>query len=448
MARRFDGLDRRTFLKAMGLGAAAVPLLPSLNSFAQAGSIPKRFIVFFTPNGTILDAWKPTGTETNFQFGEILQPLNSYKDDLLILQGLNMNSTKSGPGDGHMKGMGHLLTGDDLERYGPNGEEFKCAGKTPCAGFAGGKSIDQLIADESAPADIKAKSLTLGVQTKGANVWTRMVYRGPNRYVDPIDNPMDVYTSLFPAGFAPDDPNAKRLIASRRSILDYANSRYKALKQRIDSQDIPAVDAHLEGIRAIERRLAANSNTGCSRPDAPATIDHNKSSNFPAVGKLQMDMMVAALRCDLTRVATLQWSRSVSGTVHSWAGTKSSGHHSMSHDSAKHKSDLIKINRWYAEQFAYLVGQLKSIPEGNGTLLDNTVILWGNELADGDRHTRNDMPFVLAGNAGGYFKTGRHLKYNGDHHNNLLVSIANAMGVPITTFGNREYSDGPLPNLT
>jgi hypothetical protein len=450
--KRLTAIDRRSFLKGLGLGAAAIPLMRSLPSYAQSEQAPKRMIAFFSPNGTILDNWYPKGSETDFTLSRILAPLAPFKKHLVVLRGMNMNSTKSGPGDGHMKGMGHLLTGTDLERTGPNGEEFKCGGSDPCAGFAGGVSIDQLIANRVVPASVNFKSLTLGVQTGGANVWTRMVYRGPNAPVDPDDNPHSVFGKLFPAGFNQTSVDARRLLAQKKSILDHVTRELTALKGRVDTADAPLFEAHLEGIRSIERRLDGTE-VQCATPAEPGALDHRKRDNFPTVGKLQMDMIAAAFACDLARVATLQWSKSVSNVVHKWIGItgdgSSVGHHAMSHESTTYKENLTKINIWYAKQFAYLLGKLAAIPEGDGTLLDNTVVLWGNELSDADRHSRNDMPFVLAG-MGKRFSTGstgRYLTYRGDSHNNLLVSIANAVGVGINSFGNAKYCDGPLKGL-
>ena len=157
-----------------------------------------------------------------------------------------------------------------------------------------------------------------------------------------------------------------------------------------------------------------------------------------------------SLACDLTRVASIQWSTSVSNKVFSWLGI-SEGHHDLSHEGDTNgdaQSKLIQINTWYAEQFAYLVAALKAVPEGDGTMLDNTVILWCNELGIGNLHSRTDVPYVLAGGCGGYFKTGRHLQYDGENHNNLMVSLCNAMDVNVSTFGNPAYCTGPLSKLT
>jgi len=160
--------------------------------------------------------------------------------------------------------------------------------------------------------------------------------------------------------------------------------------------------------------------------------------------------MVMAMACDLTRVGTLQWTHSVGGQLFSWLGA-TRGHHDMSHDpdsNVESKEMLTKINVWFAEQLAALIAAMKQVPEEGGTLFDNTVILWVNELSRGNAHSHPDMPFVLAGGAGGRIKTGRYLKYAGTvPHNNLLVSLLNAFGSDVRTFGNPAYCTGPLAGL-
>jgi hypothetical protein len=182
------------------------------------------------------------------------------------------------------------------------------------------------------------------------------------------------------------------------------------------------------------------------------SVPASANDSFPAVGSLQMDLLTMALACDITRVASLQWSRSVSQTRFSWLNI-TEGHHDLSHrpdDDAGAVDKLTRINTWYAQQLAGLISRLAATPDGaGGTLFDNTLILWCNELAKGNTHGRVGAPYVLAGSAGGALRTGRYLAYDGQGlpHNNLLVSILNAMGVPDTTFGRAEWCTGPLTGL-
>jgi hypothetical protein len=186
-------------------------------------------------------------------------------------------------------------------------------------------------------------------------------------------------------------------------------------------------------------------------PTMGPTIDPLATANFPAAGKLHMDIFVAAFACGLTRIGTLQWGGSTSEQQFPWLGINS-GHHTMSHvgdGDLGNMAQLVKINNWYAQQFAYLLGKLDAIQEGTGTLLDNSIVAWTNELSKGNTHSSHNIPWVLAGSAGGYFRTGRFIQYATEQpHNNLLVSFMNAMGLANeTTFGERAVCTGPLTGL-
>ncbi|WP_224242184.1 DUF1552 domain-containing protein [Hyalangium gracile] len=438
-------MSRRTLLRGLAGVGIALPFLEAMEAQAATAAAPKRFVFVFSANGTIPPNWTPTGTETAFTLGSILAPLNEFKSKLLILDNLNMQSAGFGPGDAHQKGMAQLLTGTELQ----SGTLFP-GGDSSTVGWGGGISVDQEIANKVGQND-RFPSLLFGVQTGGANIWSRMSYSGPGTPLPPEDNPRGMFDRIF-ANFNTDPQGLAELRFRRQSVLDSTKDDFLRLKTRLGGTDLQKVDAHLESIRDIERRLdleATAPGAACVKPAQPASMDHMKNENYPAVGRLQMDLLAMALTCNLTKVATLQWSRSVSQVSHPWAGV-ADRHHDLSHfgDSDTVVQDkLTKINTWYAQQFAYLLGKLNSITEGDKKLLDNTAVLWGNELGKGNSHTRNDVPFVLAGSCGGYFRTGRYLKYNNAWHNDLLVSVLNAMGVPATKFGNPAHCKGPLPNL-
>jgi hypothetical protein len=176
-------------------------------------------------------------------------------------------------------------------------------------------------------------------------------------------------------------------------------------------------------------------------------LDARKNDNAPALGKLQMDLMVMALACDLTRVASLMWTNSVGQMSFPWIGI-TDRQHDLSHNGDSDtvsKDKLIKMNTWYSEQFAYLLTRLNDVKEGAGTLLDNTLVLWGNELGKGNSHTRDNIPFVLAGGAGGAVKTGQYLVADKRPHNDLLLAVCHAMGMTgLTTFGDSRFCTGVL----
>jgi hypothetical protein len=210
-------------------------------------------------------------------------------------------------------------------------------------------------------------------------------------------------------------------------------------------------------VQSIQDRLAKSAiefdGTICKRYDQGAPMDVSRVSNMPEIAKLHMDMMAMAFACDVTRVASLMWTQSTAGHIYSWLGDEiREGHHSLAHkgdEDTQKVAQNTEINRWHAEQLAYFIQKLKEIPEGDGTVFDNTVILWTNEQAKGNNHDRRNMPFVLAGSAGGYFRTGRFISQSSETgHNKLLVSLMNAMGIEGDTFGNPDYGTGPIADLT
>ena len=227
---------------------------------------------------------------------------------------------------------------------------------------------------------------------------------------------------------------------------------YGALARELGGEDRQKLEQHLDAV--AQHREAARRAGGPRRrvrrcPTLGGAIDVYANDNYPAIGRLQIDLLAMALACDLTRVATIQWSATQAGKVFTWLG-QSETHHELSHSSlgdADKQQQLIDIGRWHAEQLAYLLGQARRRPGGHGTLLDNTLVLWCTDIAQGQSHARRDMPYVIAGGAGGALRTGRYLRYAGDPHNNLLVALCNAMGVDVTTFGNPAYCTGPLPGL-
>jgi hypothetical protein len=448
-------LNRRALLRGAGGVAIGLPFLEAMRPFgvrrAAAGNTPpKRFIVFFSPDGNIRENWTPTGTETSFTLSRILAPLAGNQQSLVVLDGVEnqVGGYAAHPGDDHMKGMGTMLTGIGLLPGTTQG------GAGDPAGLAGGISVDQQIAT-TIGAGTKFRSLELGVQSGSpGTVWGYTAYAGANQPLPPDNNPASVWNRVF-AAFGGTSDAVLRQQAERRSVLDAVTQSYTKLNPRLGAADKAKLDEHLGNIRDLELRLTASGNSGgsCTKPAAPDTIDYKANANFPAVGKLQMDLLVMAMACDLTRVGTLQWEQSVGGARFTWVDPAiTRDHHDMSHDgdgATDTLEMLTKINIWYAQQLNYLLDALKNAKEADGSsMLDNTLVLWVNELSRGNVHSHDHMPFLLAGGAGGALRTGRFLSYpKSVSHNNLLVSCMNLMGVPGTTFGDPAFCTGPLANL-
>jgi hypothetical protein len=432
-------ISRRGLLGA-GAALAASSLVPRYLE-AAGTTPPTRLLIVFSANGTIYNSWAPTGTETNFKLSPILTPLAPFQNKLLVLTGVNVKSAGNGPGDDHMKGMGHMLTGTELLPGNTQG-----GAGTP-AGFAGGISIDQRIAQDIGM-QTRFPSLEFGVMVQNSDVWARMIYSGANQPLPPMEDPMKAFTRIF-SGSQLSSQQMAILLARRKSTLDYAQSTLAGLAPRVSADDRLRVQQHQDSIRQIEEQLLAQT-SGCTAPMV-SSIKLTDINNYPTIGQTQMDILVAALACGQTRIASLQWSRSVSDIPMPWLNI-GTGHHTLSHkpdSDSTSQSQLVSINTWYAQQFAYLLQKLDSVKESNGTLLDNCLVLWVNELAKGNVHSHNPLPVVIAGKCGGAIRPGRLLSYaTAVPHNNLLVSIANAMGTKITTFGNSAYCTGPLTNLS
>ena len=426
-------LLRRTFLRGAAGATLALPLLEAMDTArAGGGGFARRFVVFFTPSGTVPPSWMPG---PDFALSPILQPLQPHRDDIIVLGGIDMKSS-GGDRKGHNRGIGALLTG--LEPLGGNDGD---------TGYANGISVDQRIA-EVVGGDTPFGSVELGVRVKSTFPSDRMSYTGPNQPIPPDDDPFAAFERLF-GGFGGDDGAALALAERRRSVLDAVMEDFHRLDGQLGSADRLKLEQHLDSVRRVEQRLdaLAGVSEACEPPTQPAEFNHYDSSRYPEVGALQTELLVMALACGLTRVASIMWSSALSGIVHTWLGL-TLDHHSYSHASDPASQEaLVSINTWYAERFAELLAAMKAIPEGDGTLLDNTVVFWGSELGKGQPHYCTKIPIVLAGSCGGYFATGQHVQYDGMSHNNLLLNFLEAMGVQDATFGDPAYCDGPLPEV-
>lgn len=451
MSRRSRRFSRRTFLRGAGGAALGLPLLSAMTprrAGAAAGQGPKRLIIVYTPNGTIPANFWPTGSETNFQLSPILAPLAAHQQDLIVLSGVDMLSSLSGPGDAHQKGTGQCLTATELQEGDFPGD----AGLS--AGWANGISVDQRVA-QALGAATPFPSLEFGVAVAGADVGSRISYRGPGQPLPPENSPYAMYDRIFRDSGGDDAALAKRTMR-RRAVLDSVFAQYASLRNELGTDDRQKVDNHVASLEQIEASLdKAQVEFGgeCQPLDQGDPIDVTRVSNMPVLGQLQMDLLAMALACDATRVATLMWTRSAGDNVYGWLGSDiREGHHSLAH---KGDEDAVKveqntrINIWYAEQLAYLIDKLKAIPEGEGTVFDNTVILWTNEQAKGNNHDRRGMPYLLAGSACGHFRTGRYVTLSGETgHNKLMVSLLHAMDVDDEEFGNPAFGTGPISGLT
>ena len=457
-------MKRREFIRNLGISTALLPFisgLPSLAS-ASAGARKQRLIVMFSPNGIVpatfwpdykpekkkgekkdaatpeapvekVEAPAPEPPPDEFLIRPILKPLEPFKERMLLLKGVS-NKVR-GDGDSHMRGMSCLLTG--IELFPGN---IQGGSDTP-AGWASGISIDQELKnflqrrDESRT---RLGSIEFGVAVPNrADPWTRMSYAGPNKPVAPVDDPYLLFEKLY--GRMKDKDTLK-------SILDDLTDDFRKVSAKVSSEDKRLLDEHLTFVREMERELQASDEQG--QQHAVPKLDPgvlNENDNIPKISRMQIDLLVNSFQNDFARIATLQYTNSVGNARMRWAGIEE-GHHTLSHDpdlNEQSQEKLTKINSWFAGELAYLCQRLAGTPEpgGNGTLLDNSLIVWTNELGKGNSHTLDNIPFVLLGN-GCDFKMGRFVKFEKAAHNRLWMSIANAMGHPMSTFGNPKLCQG------
>ncbi len=457
-------VSRREFLCDLGLSAAVLPFvlnLPSLG-FANQQARKQRLVVMFSPNGVVPSTFWPSEEGADFKLKESLSPLEPFKDRLLTLHGVC--DKVRGDGDNHMRGIGCLLTGVELFPGNIQGGSH-----TP-AGWASGLSIDQEIKNYLQANDTtrtRFGSLEFGVMVpERADTWTRMSYSGPNKPITPIDDPYQMFSKLY--GKMKDRESLK-------SILDDLQADLKKLASSVSAEDRQLLEEQTTFVRELEQELKASEKeaVGHAVPELEPGIKED-NDNMPKLCKLQIDLMVNSFASDFARVATFQITNSVGQAKMRWLDINE-GHHEISHSpdsDEKAQEKLTRINKWYAEQLAYLAKRLAETPEpgGQGSLLDNTLIVWTNELGKGNSHTLDNIPFVLVGNGldfkmgrsinfdknpqsrvlnaidqGVDFVTGKTIKPGKVAHNRLLLSLAHGFGHHITKFGNPDFcGDGPL----
>jgi len=430
--------SRRSFLA--GLGAAAMsPYLPLLNASGQEPTMPKRLVLFYTPHGTVKNQWKPSGTETNFTLGRLLKPLERHQKKINVLSGINMQDV--GVGAAHTKGLPLIWTGSKLLEETTFTREDGAGGKN--FGWNSSLSVDQRVA-QVIGAKSAYKSLEFGVRSGGSNPACRMIYTDARKPLAPATDPWAQFSRLF--GSATPEASGERL-----SALKVARAELERLSPKIASEEREKISAHMESLSNLEMRLTATAQL-CAGPTLKPKTDFNVVANTVAVVDSQIELIVAALACDLTRVASFQYSvGDTDNKPYPWLGINDAHHnltHSVDTDTASWEK-VMKIRVWYAEKFALLLDRLDSIKEGNGTLLDNTLVVWGTELGEGRTHSFKSTPFVTAGGAGGAIATGRYLEYEEKvDHNRLLVAICHAMGLSdVKTFGNIDKGTGPIARL-
>jgi Protein of unknown function (DUF1552) len=446
---RFSKISRRTALRGLGV-SIALPMLEAMGSGplragpAARDGIPLRVGFLYVPNGVHMADWTPRGSAgAGLEFPAILEPLAAVKDEILVLSGLTLNPARAlGDGGGdHARAMASFLTGRHPR-------------KTDGADLQAGISVDQLAAKEIGSAT-RFPSLEIGCEG-GRNggecdhgyscaYQSNLSWRGEATPVAKQTNPRLVFDRLFgaPPGDHAEDP--ARADRRRKSVLDFVGEDARRISQSLGTPDRRKLDEYLTGVREIERRLEGARPTvaaGGVKIPRPLGIPADYREHL----RLMADLLALAFQSDSTRIATFVFANDGSNRSYPAIGVPD-GHHDLSHhggDPAKQQR-IRAINRFHVEQLAYLLQKLKSIPEGNGSLLDHCLILYGSGISDGNAHAHDDLPILVGGRAGGTVKTGRHVRCPKETPlTNLYVSILDRLGVTVPGFGD---STGRLGGL-
>lgn len=451
-------ISRRRLLQGLGAGSALLPFVPILGANAQGGS-PKRIIFFYSSNGTVHERWVPSLSGGELELSFILEPLQRHRERLLVVDGLDYTvNIEKGDKDGHYGGMNTALTGSPSRIVDPSDPDERS--------LATGISVDQLIAN-TVSEGLKFKSLECGIKVDDyAATVAALSYAGSMQPLLPENDPYAVFDRVF-GGFTPDgpDPAVEERLTDRRSVLDFVRGDLNRLRGRLATEERIKVDAHLDAVRAIEQSLTTGSGDSatesCEVPGLGTMLDPQRNDDIPALGRLQTDLLVMAMACDLTRVGTIQHGRAGAQHRFTWLGPEfnsdpdngpndsTSGIHGLAHNEQNPDSreKLARCHQWYAGEVAYLLDKLAAIPEAGGTMLDNTLVVWMNEMGTGN-HLETNTPWVIAGNVDGHFKTDHMVSVPGTPHNRLLLSLCHAMGLNETTFGDPDYGSDPLAGLT
>ena len=501
-------LERRRFLQLAGASALTYPFLRGLPSFAAAaGTSPTYLVLLFTPCGCVRPAWGATDANgkdvlppaygsaptvnTAFTFRDTLQPFASggtvggttwttnLQSKVIVLDGLNNKAAQGS----HEAGMASLWTG-----------------QISTGSQATSISIDQQIA---AQLKMNTPFPTIQLMVRSPQdftdreVKTRMLYNAAGVFIDPIDNPTAARQTLFGSGMTASTSGPDKTTFIRKQLFGggkgQLNSELTALMPRLCNEDRAQLQALQDSWNSLDTQLtaAATAAQNCKAPDAVAA-----TTDFPTNAKLQMDILALALACDLTRVASIQFSTSTSQVTHSWLGSNQTDiHHNYSHNGPTSMYALAPctmynsmgqcasvpdiysasnlnlyqnlaqqkaIDNWYATQVAYLAQKLNTLSGASGgSLLDQSVLCWGNELDMGAAHNHDDTPFLLIGGANGQLKTGRMITFPLDltdgsemvaatkdrSHNDLLLTLAQVMGTPMSKFGEPTYCTGPIAEI-
>ncbi len=448
-------LPRRSFLRGAG-ATLALPFLESLQSRCRAAGMaaaPVRMALLYMPNGVRQDRWTPNGEGSKFELSPILKCLSPHQQELLVVTGLSNKASFSG--DGHYVKTGGWLTGTTISKT--TGSDIN----------SGNASMDQVAAMQLGKGT-RLPSLELGTEPIANGVDTNVNYtrlyashiswKTPSVPLPCEINPRVAFDRLFRHR----SPDGEKTAADQQSVLDLVREDAKRLQSKLGNADKQKLDQYLESIRAVEQRISKEADTlGAGEnlpPDLLRRMDELDKRISKSMGKasreqelnslprfdfsehvrIMLDIMVLALWSDATRVSSFMFGNDVTGRSFSFLPGVNGGHHDISHHQniAAQLDKYEKINIWHVEQYGYMLQRMKEIKEGNGTLLDYSMVAFGSPIRDGNSHDPHNVPIVVAGKAGGKLRTGRHLAFpEGTPLCSLWIDMLESAGVKTPKFG-------------
>jgi hypothetical protein len=440
-------LPRRTFLRGVG-AAVALPLLesmvPALMPAARAQAItPTRFAGIFVPHGAAPGYWVPNSAARGFEYPFIWKPLEPFRKHVVLTSGLWAQSSENPPG---VTGADHFVASAFLCGVKPR--------KTTGADIEAGTTVDQVIAQHVGQETL-LPSLQLAVEDPGANasncgegyscVYTNTIsWQTPLRPMPMQVNPQVVFERLFGEGGTAEERMARRV--EQRSILDSVTASLGRLETQVGAADRMRIEQYLQDVREIERRLQIAAKASADTPAIP--MPFGIPDSFDEHIKLQFDLLALAFQADISRVGTLLYARDLTGRVYPESGTDISFHGGSHHaEDPGRIAQYARLNQYHVKTLAYFVEKLKSIPEGDGTLLDHSLVLYGSNMGNSNQHLHYDVPHVLVGGASGKLAGDRHLAVPSRTvpTGNLLLSILDMFGIEQDSFGD---STGRLEGLS
>jgi hypothetical protein len=451
-------ISRRRWLRGAGGTLVALPFLESFASAQEAGGVfPKRLVVFMHPHGTVADRWRPATTGAGYAFTDILRPLEAQRDRMLVLSGIdNIARLEQKAGNGHNPPGRTLFSCMPFSgSFNPDGT-LKPAGQQPENGSSAGPSFEQLIASRQASTRFRR----LDFCTPNISTAENQCFWGARDVpINAEGNPRAALQRIFSGVQATpsQEPTPLELLQRQRgSILDTVRESFNDLNRRAPAEDRARLQAHAQQIQELERQVQnvpTQFGSGCAPPtlQLPGGFSEFAEGSLPEASTAFMDMVAMSLACDLTRVVTLQFTE-YNDPKFAFLGLQLPRApfptwHEMIHtgmNDAAVRQDVVTGFTYYMERLNYLLAALARVPEGNGSLLDNTLVVAMSEFGDGSIHSSSDLPVILAGNLGGQLRSGRHVAYSSATTGDLFTTLLNLYGGTDTSFGLTRGADGSV----